>query len=558
MKRFFGKYRDVLTPERKKTRRAERILAVASGIFMGAAFPPLPFYYFIFVGLIPYLSVIERKKGLGEINRTTYLFAFVFNLITLYWVGSWTPNADKFLMVSGVALLFFNPILFLIPSTLYYFTKKLFNARIALYLLPFFWASYEYAYTVTEFRFPWLTLGNGLPYANSFIQIADIVGVYGLTFFIIIINVFLYLGVKRYLKEKRPDFKYVLIAFLIFLFPLIYGHYKLRNFKPSGRMLKVGLIQPDFDPTNKWSAGSVDEQLQIYLRLSEKTIREGAKLVVWPETALPVYLLSPGNERTLRKIRKFCDSANVFIMTGIPDVVFYPDSAAAPSDAKRTKSGKSFYTSYNSVILFSPTETEIQKYHKIMLVPFGERVPLVDVLPFLGDLIKWEVGLSGWNVGKEQNDFYLRGISPNGLSAVKDTVNAAGIICIESIYPDFVSTFVKEGAEFIAVVTNDSWYGDSSGPYQHKGMSVIRAVENRRSVIRAANGGISCLINPLGLTVKETKMFEQTAITVNVPLRKKLTFYTKHPVLIPIICSVVSLWIIGLFFLTKLKIKLKV
>ncbi len=558
MKKFFGKYRDVLTPEQRKQRRAERILAVASGVFMGAAFPPLPFYYFLFVGLIPFLSVIERKKGLGEINRTTYLFAFVFNLITLYWVGSWTPNADKFLMISGVALLFFNPILFLIPSTLFYFTKKIFNVRAAFYLVPFFWASYEYAYTVTEFRFPWLTLGNGLPYAKSFIQIADVIGVYGLTFLIVAINVFLFFGLQKYLKEKRLDYKYIAIAFFIFLIPLIYGHYRLKNYQPAEKTLKVGLIQPDFDPTNKWSGGSVEEQLQTYLRLSKKTIKEGAKLIVWPETALPVYLLMPGNERTLNEIKNFCDSNDVFIMTGIPDVIFYPDSSKAPSDAKRTRGGKSYYTSYNSVILFSPYEKEIQKYHKIMLVPFGERVPLVDVLPFLGDLIKWEVGLSGWNVGKEQNDFHLRGVALNNFASKKDSVTAAGIICIESIYPDFVSEFVKNGAEFIAVVTNDSWYGDSSGPYQHKEISVLRAVENRRSVVRAANGGISCLINPLGITVKETKMFEQTAITVNVPLRKELTFYTEHPVLIPIICSVISLWIIGLFFLTKLKVKLKV
>ena len=558
MKKFFGKYRVVLTPAERKTRRAERILAIASGVFMGVAFPPLPLYYFLFVGLIPYLSVIERKNGLGEINRTTYLFAFVFNLITLYWVGSWTPNADKFLMISGVALLFFNPIVFLIPSTLYYYTKKMFNGRIALYLLPFFWASYEYAYTVTEFRFPWLTLGNGLPYAKSFIQIADIIGVYGLTFLIIVVNVFLYLGVKRYLNEKRLDYKYVFIAFLIFLIPLIYGHLKIKNYEPSDRILKVGLIQPNFDPTNKWSGGSIEEQLQIYLELSEKTIRKGAKLVVWPETALPVYLLSPGNERIANKIKRFCDSNKVFIMTGIPDVVFYPDSSAAPPDAKKTRSGKSFYTSYNSIALFSPREKDVQTYHKILLVPFGERVPLVDVIPFLGDLIKWEVGLSGWNVGREQKDFQLQGISLNNFIAEKDTVTAAGIVCIESIYPDFVSAFVKSGAEFIAVVTNDSWYGDSSGPYQHKEISVLRAVENGRSVVRAANGGISCLINSLGFTVKETKMFERDAITVKVPLRNETTFYTEHPLLFPVSFSLVSLWIIGLFFLIKLKNKLKV
>ena len=131
----------------------------------------------------------------------------------------------------------------------------------------------------------------------------------------------------------------------------------------------------------------------------------------------------------------------------------------------------------------------------------------------------------------------------------------AGVVCIESIYPDFISAFIRKGAEFVAVVTNDSWYGDSSGPYQHKEIAVLRAVENRRSVVRAANGGISCLIDPMGRTVLETKMFTKDAIIVNVPLDDSNTFYTKYPLIIPVIASIVSVWIIGLFFLKKVQLK---
>jgi apolipoprotein N-acyltransferase len=181
------------------------------------------------------------------------------------------------------------------------------------------------------------------------------------------------------------------------------------------------------------------------------------------------------------------------------------------------------------------------------LVPFGEKVPLVDELPFLGEWIKWEVGLSGWNTGRDTTVFKV--------IVDEKTINIGAVVCIESIYPDFTSVFVKKGAEFIAVVTNDSWYGDSSGPYQHKEISVLRAVENRRSVVRAANGGISCLIDPIGRTVAETKMYTRDHLIVDIPIEKEVTFYTEHPLLIPMVASTISLGIILMSLIVKFRRK---
>jgi apolipoprotein N-acyltransferase len=120
-----------------------------------------------------------------------------------------------------------------------------------------------------------------------------------------------------------------------------------------------------------------------------------------------------------------------------------------------------------------------------------------------------------------------------------------------------VAAYIQRGAQLITVVTNDSWYGDSSGPYQHEEMSVLRAVENRRSVLRAANGGISCYINPLGITVAQSKMFTKDIIVEDVPIESGETFYTKTHSVIPVLCSVFSLWLIGLIILKKMKEKFK-
>ncbi len=528
-----------LSPEEKKNKKKELIYGLISGVLLGISFPPFPFPVLIFFALIPYLFVIEKKENLGSINRFTYFTIFFFTLITLYWVGSWTKEADPFLMISGILLMFINPAIFIIPSTIYYFCKKTFNDKAALYLFPFFWVAFEYMYSITDLRFPWLMLSNSLPYFNWFIQFADIIGAYGISLLILYINIFLYLFIKSYLMKKRDNLLYAAVAVLLFIVPVIYGVYKTSTFEHSGKRIKVGLIQPNLNPWDKWEAGNLDEQLNLYLSLSQKAVEQGAKLIVWPESALPVYLLSGNYFNEVEKIHQFTDSNNVYLMTGMPDATFYFNLDKAPPDAKKIKSGDAAYTSYNSILLFTPFSSSVQKYGKIKLVPFGEKVPFVEYLPFLGDLIKWQVGISSWNVGKEKTIFDLMNFK------------AAGVICFESIYPDFVAEFVNKDAQLLVVVTNDSWYGYSSGPFQHKEISILRAIENRRTVIRAANGGISCIIDPLGRTVSQTKLFTKNVLVGYAELRDEKTFFSRYPLIIPLISLSLSIFFILIFVIKK-------
>jgi len=543
--KLIKKYFNVLTPDRKKIRKKELLLGLLSGLLLGISFPPSPFPFLIFFALIPFLYVIEKRDSLFSINRFTYFTTFFFTIITLYWVGSWTKEADPFLMISGVLLMFVNPALFMIPSTLYYLCREHLNKNIALSLFPFFWVSFEYLYSLTDLRFPWLTLANSLPKFNIFIQAADIIGAYGLSLLVLYINLFLYLSLKNYRESKKLNLTYLTVALLLFILPIIYGAYKISSFQNQGKTLKVGLIQPDLNPWEKWAAGNLNEQLDLYLNMSKQAVDEGAEFILWPESALPVYLLSGNYEYEVERIHNFVRINNVSIMTGMPDATFYFDLTNAPPEAKRTTSGTTAYTSYNSILLFQPSKNAIQKYGKIKLVPFGEKVPFVEELPFLGDFIKWQVGISSWNVGKEQTVFNI-----------SDNLKVGGVICIESIYPDFVSGFVQKGANILAVVTNDSWYGYSSGPFQHKDISILRAVENRRSVIRAANGGISCIIDPLGNVISKTKLFTRDVLVGSTQLGEELTFYTKYPFLIPIIAFVISILIIVLSIIKKIIRKL--
>jgi len=449
-------------------------------------------------------------------------------------------------MVAGTTLLFFNPIVFLIPSTLYYFAKKYVNKSIALFLFPLFWITFEFAYSLTDFKFPWLTLGNSLSYFTNYIQIADIIGVYGLSVLILFANIFVY-QFKRDLTNKKIN-KLAISLFLLFiLIPIIYGNYKILNYPEPTSTVKVGLIQPNIDPNEKWKDGNLNEKIDSYFELSNKAIKDGAEIIIWPETALPVYLLAGNYPNEVARIHNYVDSNKTSILTGMPHANFFYNIELAPEDAKPIRDGKVMYTSYNSILLFNPLSKDVQKYGKIKLVPFGEKVPLVESLPFLGDWIKWNVGISSWNTGRDTTIFVT--------NIDEKSVRIGGLVCIESIYPIFTSAFVKKGAEFIAVVTNDSWYGDTSGPYQHKEMSVIRAVENKRSVVRSANGGISCLIDPLGRTISETSMYTRDYLTVDVPLNNELTFYTMHPWLVPVSASIISIIVLVISLVIKVRRK---
>jgi len=533
------------TPLEKKQDRKELLYGLLSGVLLGASFPPSPFPYFIFIALSFYLAVITKNKTLGQINRFTYFTVLIFNIITLYWVGSWKQDANTFLMISGFILIFFNPLVFLIPSTLYYLVKKYIYKNIALFLLPWFWLFYEYIYSISDFKFPWLSLSNALPKFTEYIQVADIIGSYGLTVLIVYANVFAYLAIKNFKRRNKIGIAYSVMFVIIIIAPIFYGLSKVNDTAiQTNPKIKVGLIQPNLNPNKKWEAGNLDEQIKMYLELSKRAIEEGAEIVIWPETALPVYLMTDRYKNQYQKLQLFVDTSNIPILTGMPHIKYYENENSAPNGAKSIKGSSKLYTSYNSILYFAPHK-KVKQYGKIKLVPFGEKVPLVDVFPILGKWIKWNVGISSWNTGNEKVifDFQKKSIS----------AKIGGVICIESIYPAFVASFVEKGAELIAVVTNDSWYGNSSGPYQHKEISVLRAVENRRTLVRAANGGISCIISPIGKTLSETNMFTKGILVGDVLLNKNLTFFTLHPLLFPYLAIGISLIVILISGILKFK-----
>jgi apolipoprotein N-acyltransferase len=152
------------TPEQKREIRKERMLIILSGILIGISFTPfpMPFPLFLFFAFIPYFFVLEKRRTLLRINQGNYLLVLILSIVTIYWVGSWQSKADPFLMMGGGVLIFFYPVVFLIPSTLYYLSSRVFKGKFIIWLFPLFWVTGEYLLTLTDLKFPWLTLGHGL------------------------------------------------------------------------------------------------------------------------------------------------------------------------------------------------------------------------------------------------------------------------------------------------------------------------------------------------------------------------------------------------------------
>src|SRR5208283_3798987 len=302
----------------------------------------------------------------------------------------------------------------------------------------------------------------------------------------------------------------------------------------SGNDVRIGIVQPNIDPFEKWQ-GSATQQISLMQSLTNSFLHRHVDLVLWPETAVPIYLLDPSNKLYFDRIKHQVDSLNINLLTGFPDIIYYHPHESVPKSSKQTINGER-YDNFNSSLLLQQHSDQIQKYSKMIMVPFAERVPFSEQLSFL-NAMQWNFGMGGWGLGQDTTVFHFS--TSSGVP-----IKFSNMICYESVYPSLVSSFVRKGAEFLTVITNDSWWGNTSGPYQHEQIAILRAVENRRWIVQCANGGISCTIDPFGNIVMEQSMFLQATSTTLVERRNDISFYTEHGDWFAEVCSMLSIFFI--------------
>ncbi|NOY58873.1 MAG: apolipoprotein N-acyltransferase [Calditrichaeota bacterium] len=484
-------------------------LSLLTGILIALALPPFKTGFLAYGALIPFFLLLENKRGF-EAFRWSYVTGLFIDIFSLFWIG-WVTLPG--LLGALIAL----PLFVALFGVLHTFLL----GRISIYayaLSPFLWTAIEYLQSFGEIAFPWTYLGYTQTYYLPLIQYAEFTGVYGVSFWVAGFNVILFLLWKDFRQHQLKGIP-IAIAVLWMVLPLSYGYYRLQTACSSKEHIKIALVQGNIDPFEKWDLDLYNRNFQVYDRLMRQAAQSEPDLIIWPETATPFYLRYEHKFRN--RVHFLVDSINIPLLTGSVDYSF-------------DREGN--YKYYNSAFLFEPKTRRIQSYNKMQLVPFSERVPYSQFLPvhllqkFLYDL---KLGVGDYTRGKKYKVLSFKYSGHLGIirssKRKNNEIRLAVAICYESVFPEIVRKFIqKKDADFLAIITNDAWFGKTTAPFQHAQIAVFRAIENRVPVARCANTGISCFIDAFGHVSSSTKLFREAIVVHDLPLRDKVTFYTKH------------------------------
>lgn len=495
------------------------VLAIVSGLLQSAAFPKIDLPWVAWCALVPILLAIKDLPPRHGF-RIGLLSGCVHYLTLLYWL------ADTMKTYGGLPGYVYLPVLFLMALYLSLFTAgstyllcRFFKGGIGVTLMvPVIWVSQEYLRSILFTGFPWEMLGHSQYQALRIIQISDIFGVYGITFLLASANVCLFLlwqWIRNATWQETAIQQYhVLGAGLVFgvMFSgvWLYGGHRLADINRKMAVAPapgVAVIQGNIDQAVKWDPAFRLQTAEKYIRLSQSRASENPALLVWPETATPFYFMNEHRYSPL--VRRGIRRIGADFIIGSP--AFERRGAAVGYR--------------NRAYLVTADGNITGHYDKVHLVPFGEYVPLSKWLPFMGKMVN---GVGDFEPG-EAGGTLAWGPYRLGMQ-----------ICYEMIFPGLSRQMVKNGATCIVNITNDAWYGTSSAPYQLFSMSVFRAVENRRAVVRAANTGISGFIDPTGRIVKATDLFEDAALTCPVPMLSETSIYTRWGDLLAWMCLAVA------------------
>ena len=504
-------------------------LLLLSGVLLGLAYPPNRVGgLFAAVGLVPLIVALERSSEWRKDVLWSYWTFLLFSGITTWWVGSWQTNSDPWLATSSILLVMVHPLFFALPMVLYSLVRRKLGVGIGLLFLALLWTGGEWLHALGDASYPWLTLGNTQTYNYTYIQFIEWTGVWGLSMLLLLQNC----GVAWLLlkgrgngdaQPQRRSSTLILTGLVVtVVLPYLVGFLLVPNLgSESERAITVTIVQPNQNPWDKWKQNDTVDHILDNGGLTLDAIRDGAEpdMVLWAENAIP-YLLSKPTATWQNKARlmsQMTELIGVPVVTGFPDWVVHPSREAASPSSKRDsivdpQSGKRvarYFDHYNSIGVFNVDGTITDVYHKSQLVPFGERIPFIDAAPFLADLLSWDVGISTWGKGKGPHSIIL---------PIEQPVPFAGMVCFESVYPNLVRQFVADGSQFLTIVTNDGWYLGTPGPLQHQRFAIMRAIETRRGIARAANTGISCFVDPDGTIHHETEEGERTTVTASIPL----------------------------------------
>jgi apolipoprotein N-acyltransferase len=491
------------------------LIAFAGGILLWACWPVSPLTFLVFVAWIPLLWLESTVKSRKRFFALTYLIMFTWNIATTWWIWNASPPG-------AVAAFLANSLLMCLPWLGYRTAKKWLGEKMGYIALIAFWMCFEYIHLLDwGLSWPWLTLGNVFATHPEWIRWYAYTGTSSGSLWVLLVNIFLFLHIKNnFTRQSAKTYKYLAGGVVLIILPILISRV---FFKLTGPGLNSGapnivIVQPNIDPYEKVSTGSFEGQMEQLIRLSEQQVDNDTRLVVWPETAL--YMTngieedSMKNNYLLNPLWGFLQRhPAVTLFTGVESYKAYDHKQT--STARPMGSSGYYYDAFNGSVLLDSSGV-LATYHKSMLVPGVETLPW-----FLKFIDSWFEKFGGTTAG------YARQKERTVLHT-KAGYNIAPSICYESIYPEFMSKYVRNGANLICIITNDGWWKNTPGHKQHMNYARLRAIETRSWVVRSANTGISCFIDPYGYVYDPQPYNTAAAIKMKIPVTSGKTFFVRN------------------------------
>lgn len=516
------------------------LLALISGVLLAISWPTYGIPFFIFFAFVPLLMMEHNIAKFSDIKRKSlaifglsYLTFVIWNAVTTGWLyNSKLPDGSNSLLAVLFPVLtnaFFMSIIF----HFYRLYKRSQGTYFGLVFFVVIWMAFEKLHLVWEFTWPWLNLGNVFADYHQFIQWYDTLGATGGSFWILICNVLAFYTFRIWEagRKRKPLIKNVSMLAGFIILPMLISLVKYYNYAPKTvGTLNVTMLQPALDPYNeKYQKDSLTIQSDLLKLASENSVlksrevNQNIDLYLAPETSLP----GPGsisergfnNSLLINNIKAFLTQHSKSVFAGgISSYYVYKDDEEKPVTASYLERQGIWVDEYNSAIQIIPNQ-QPEVYHKAMLVPGVEIFPYINFFkPILGDVMLDLGGTTrSLGISKERKVF----TNPYNKSVI------APIICYESVYGEYVTDYVKKGANLLTIVTNDSWWGYSQGHKQLLDYAKLRAIETRREIARAANSGTSAHINSRGDIVDDLPYGAKGALMAKVSLIDHETFYTK-------------------------------
>lgn len=512
------------------SKSARYLFSILSGLLLVLSFPYTgSLFPLAFVALVPLLltehSIYKQKLRPGKVFIHAYITFVIYNIGATWWI--WNSS------VGGAIMAFLaNSLLMTIIFFFYHLTKRHIGRNMGFISLFIYWLGFEHVNTFWELDYPWLNLGNMFAIEPQIVQWYSITGIAGGSLWILLANFVLFrFAYSRLIQKKElsQNIKWVYQFLAITIVPMLISLVMYYRYTEKGIDTEVVVIQPNIDPYKDKFSGEILPQINAICDLADSLVTPKTEFVLAPETALPYLFIEEEVKRLIYYhylVERKAKWKNAALLIGANTKKYYYEKRSVASLPSLDGPGYEEY--YNTAMLIDHLDKP-SFIHKSKLVLGVEKIPFVGFFPFLQNFAI-ENGGTSVTLGAE---FAPRVFETNN-------IKFASAICYESIFGEFISEQCKQGAEFISVITNDGWWGDTPGYKQHLAFARLRAVENRKWVARSANTGTSAFINQRGDVVQHTDWWTRDALRQTIQRNKDVTIFARLGDLIGKVCMIIS------------------